>query len=267
MIKGKAAYELKGKFLDDLRNNAFSKTNGEDTVEHIENFLKIINPLDLPNVSYEQLRLAIFLISLTGDVREWLMNETQCSVTSWVDLTELFFGKYNSPSHTGDKTYEEYKNERSYKLNNDPREPWSENGVPYELIDHICEPFHFKNGKTKCPNCSFNEDGFCNGGGLPGMMNDHECSPFTNWRNHIHKTYVNTNIDANYNPYLDVSRTFNNHARWHDDETIREERKPNNGHGIENLDNELVRDSAHYHSSDEEGLYEEDRCEMLGNPS
>ncbi|GKA25256.1 hypothetical protein Tco_0711365 [Tanacetum coccineum] len=49
MINGKAAYELKGKFLDDLRNNAFSGTNGEDVVEHIENFLKIVDPLDLPN--------------------------------------------------------------------------------------------------------------------------------------------------------------------------------------------------------------------------
>nr|GEX55734.1 hypothetical protein [Tanacetum cinerariifolium] len=65
MINGKAAYELKWKFFDDLRNNAFSGTNGEDAVEHIENFLKIVDPLDLPNVSYERLRLAVFPNSLT----------------------------------------------------------------------------------------------------------------------------------------------------------------------------------------------------------
>ncbi|GKF68940.1 hypothetical protein Tco_0198619, partial [Tanacetum coccineum] len=47
-------------------------------------------------------------------------------------------------------------------------------------------------------------------------MNDHECSPFSNWRNHINKAYANTNIDANYNPYLDVSRTFNNHEERND---------------------------------------------------
>ncbi|GJZ14609.1 hypothetical protein Tco_0550286 [Tanacetum coccineum] len=62
------------------------------------------------------------------------------------------------------KTYEEYKNE----LNNDPKEPWSENGVPYELTDHICEPFCFNTGKTKWPTCSSNEDG--NGGELLGMV-------------------------------------------------------------------------------------------------
>nr|GEV34872.1 reverse transcriptase domain-containing protein [Tanacetum cinerariifolium] len=93
MINGKAAYELKGKFLDDLLNNAFRA-----------------------------------------------------------------------------KTYEEYENEWFYKLNNDPEKLWSENRVPYELIDHICELFHFKDGKTKWPTCSSNDDGFCNGGELPRMV-------------------------------------------------------------------------------------------------
>ncbi|GKC65174.1 retrovirus-related pol polyprotein from transposon TNT 1-94 [Tanacetum coccineum] len=32
MINEKAAYELKGKFLDDLRNNAFTGSNGEDAI-------------------------------------------------------------------------------------------------------------------------------------------------------------------------------------------------------------------------------------------
>nr|GEW01246.1 hypothetical protein [Tanacetum cinerariifolium] len=49
MINRKTAYELKGKFLDDLQNNASSRTNGEDTVEHIENFLKTIDLLVLLN--------------------------------------------------------------------------------------------------------------------------------------------------------------------------------------------------------------------------
>ncbi|GKE77772.1 hypothetical protein Tco_1543892 [Tanacetum coccineum] len=51
-----------------------------------------------------------------------------------------------------------------------------------------------------------------------------------------------------------VSRTFSNH----------EEREPNDDHGVGNLDNDLVQDNASYHANDEE--YEEDRCELLGNP-
>ncbi|GJU94045.1 hypothetical protein Tco_1318801, partial [Tanacetum coccineum] len=66
------------------------------------------------------------------------------------------------------KTYEEYE------LNNNMRweleEPWSDNGVSYQLDDHICEPYCFKNGKTKWPTCSSDIDGFCNGRELPRMV-------------------------------------------------------------------------------------------------
>ncbi|GKD25994.1 hypothetical protein Tco_1232208, partial [Tanacetum coccineum] len=67
MANGKATYELKGKFRDDLRDNAFSGTNGEDAIEHIKYFLKIVDPIDLPNVNYERLRLAVFPILLVGN--------------------------------------------------------------------------------------------------------------------------------------------------------------------------------------------------------
>nr|GEY48672.1 hypothetical protein [Tanacetum cinerariifolium] len=90
-------------------------------------------------------------------------------------------------------------------------------------------------------------------------------SPFTNWRNHIYKTYVNTNVDVNYNHYLDVSRTFNNHAEGNDEIAIQEDGKPNDDHGIGNLDNDLVGDNAPYHASEEDEKYKENRCKLLGN--
>ncbi|GKA44165.1 hypothetical protein Tco_0736889 [Tanacetum coccineum] len=37
-VNGKNSYELKGKFLDDLHNNAFSGTNGKDTVSDDESY-------------------------------------------------------------------------------------------------------------------------------------------------------------------------------------------------------------------------------------
>ncbi|GKC61258.1 hypothetical protein Tco_1088856, partial [Tanacetum coccineum] len=68
----------------------------------------------------------------------------------------------------------EIKTYKEYELNNnmieDLEEPWSDNGVPYQLCDHICEPYRFKNGKTKWPTCSSDINGFCNGGELPGMV-------------------------------------------------------------------------------------------------
>ncbi|GKC60868.1 hypothetical protein Tco_1088466 [Tanacetum coccineum] len=71
MMNGKNAYELKGKSLVDLHKNAFSGTNGEDTVEHIEYFLKIIDPINLPNVYRDKLRVVVFPISLAGDAWRW----------------------------------------------------------------------------------------------------------------------------------------------------------------------------------------------------
>ncbi|GKB09853.1 hypothetical protein Tco_0843776 [Tanacetum coccineum] len=40
--------ELMGRFIIDLSNNAFSGTNGEDTVKHVEKFLKIADSLNDP---------------------------------------------------------------------------------------------------------------------------------------------------------------------------------------------------------------------------
>ncbi|GKB15251.1 hypothetical protein Tco_0849174 [Tanacetum coccineum] len=76
-VNGKNAYELKGKFLDDLHNNAFCGTNGKDAVEHIEYYLKIINPIKLPNVDHDKLRIVVFPISLAGAARRWFDNTTR----------------------------------------------------------------------------------------------------------------------------------------------------------------------------------------------
>ncbi|GJW55618.1 hypothetical protein Tco_0099703 [Tanacetum coccineum] len=96
-VNGKNAYELKGKFLDDQHNNAFSGTNWKDAVEHIKYYLKIIDPIRLPNVNQDKLRIVVFPISLTGGARRWF-ERTKESITCWVDLTAKFFGKYYPPS-------------------------------------------------------------------------------------------------------------------------------------------------------------------------
>ncbi|GJX20971.1 hypothetical protein Tco_0223648 [Tanacetum coccineum] len=167
VVNGKRAYELKGKFLDDFRDNSFCGTNEEDAMEHIEYFLKIVDPINLPNVNYERLRRSVFLISLVESASKWF-DEFKASITSW--------------------TYEDYENE----LNDELEEPWSEDGVPYEISDHICEFFSFNNGKAKWPPCNSNEDGFCNGGELLGMVRVGYMTYFQDYEwNHIHGPYTN----------------------------------------------------------------------------
>ncbi|GJR30900.1 hypothetical protein Tco_1107132 [Tanacetum coccineum] len=68
----------------------------------------------------------------------------------------------------GTGTYKEYESNNLVTMNLE--EPWLDKGVPYQLCDHICEPYRFKNGVTKWPICSSDIDGFCNGGEIPGMV-------------------------------------------------------------------------------------------------
>nr|GEU36235.1 hypothetical protein [Tanacetum cinerariifolium] len=78
-VNGKNAYELKGKFLDDLHNHAFSGINKEDAIEHIEYFLKIIDPVDLLNVNQDKLRVVIFPISLVRDAWRCWRKDGYCN--------------------------------------------------------------------------------------------------------------------------------------------------------------------------------------------
>ncbi|GJX20945.1 hypothetical protein Tco_0223622 [Tanacetum coccineum] len=256
-LNGINAYEIKGKFLDDLLDNAFSGTNGEDTVEHIEYFLKIVDHINLPNVNYEH-----------GSIHQETNNDDEQETAEIFRIeTNLFdyetplckeFKKFNlllkvDPElFTHDiertKTYEDYEN----KLNDELEEPWSKDGVPHEMCDHICEPFCFKNGKAKLPTCNSNEDGFCNGGELPGMVrvgymtyfqdyewsfisfhkldyellvklqdywwkvNDHECSPFSKGKDHIRGPYIN--FFTTYDPHLDINSIFDDQVSFGQDE-------------------------------------------------
>nr|GEW76294.1 hypothetical protein [Tanacetum cinerariifolium] len=70
-VNEKNSYELKGKFLDDLHKSAFNGTNGEDATEHIKYFLKVVVPIDLPNVNQDKLIVVVLLISLVGDAWRW----------------------------------------------------------------------------------------------------------------------------------------------------------------------------------------------------
>ncbi|GJZ39283.1 hypothetical protein Tco_0585846 [Tanacetum coccineum] len=154
---------LKGKFLDDLHKNAFSGTNGEDAVEHIEYFLKIVDLIDLPNVNHDKLRVVVFPISLVGDAWRWF-DGIKGSITNSDVLTKYI---------EGFKTYDEYKDDWIYEWNkNVPwvhEKPWTDTGVWTEptLVMHCCRPFNYKSGFSEWPTISWREDGYCNGGNLP----------------------------------------------------------------------------------------------------
>ncbi|GJT83790.1 hypothetical protein Tco_1058132 [Tanacetum coccineum] len=70
----------------------------------------------------------------------------------------------------GFKTYEDYKDEWSENVPWVYDKPWLDNGIWKEPkpIEHTCKPFNYKTGCSKWPTYSWREDGYCNGGNLPG---------------------------------------------------------------------------------------------------
>ncbi|GJU08800.1 hypothetical protein Tco_1125230 [Tanacetum coccineum] len=63
-------------------------------------------------------------------------------------------------------------------------------------------------------------------------MNDQECSPFTNWRNHICGPYANANLQATYDPYLDINRIFGRNDKASNDGDIQDIKEPRNNHDM-----------------------------------
>ncbi|GJS42283.1 hypothetical protein Tco_0567326 [Tanacetum coccineum] len=205
-VNRKNAYELKGKFLDDLHNNAFSGTNREDAVKHIEYFLKIVNPIDLPNVNQDKLRVVVFpiLLKLGSDEIESTNKEPfdleETNHDDEQEIGEIFRIKTNLFNYetslcekfkefnyllkidpdllTKDieefKTYEEFKDDWIYKWNQDVpwvhENPWTDKGAWKEPtpVKHYCNPLNYKTGCSEWPTCGWRNDGYCNGGNLPG---------------------------------------------------------------------------------------------------
>ncbi|GJU69301.1 hypothetical protein Tco_1255560 [Tanacetum coccineum] len=198
-VNGKNAYELKGLFIEDLHENAFSGTKGEDAVKHIEYFLRIVDPIDLPNVNHDKLRVVVFPISLKlgrdeieptneepSDLEETNHDDEQEIGEIFRTETNLFdyetplckkFKEFNyllkidpdflTKDIEGFKTYEDYKDDWIYEWNKDI--PW----------------VHEK------PWMDYGNGGYCNGGNFPGAyiigrVNAVEYQPFTLIGNSLH---------------------------------------------------------------------------------
>nr|GEU48966.1 hypothetical protein [Tanacetum cinerariifolium] len=98
-------------------------------------------------------------------------------------------------------------------------------------------------------------------------IKDHECSPFTNWRNHICGLYANANLQATYDPYLDVYRVFGRNSRASSDRDIQDIKEPRNNHDMEDFESNMARNDAPYYSNEEKEQQNEERCELFDDPA
>ncbi|GJY61171.1 hypothetical protein Tco_0461828, partial [Tanacetum coccineum] len=157
----------------------------------------------------------------------------------------------------GFKTRDEFKDEWMGEWNKGIpwvlEEPWSENGISIDDIHHICEPFCFKNGKAKWPTCNSNDDEFY------GSLKDEALKKKSHLRRVMGR--CNSRSDEFLRIVEKMLRKFHEldyellvklEEYWNDVAAIQEEREPNDDHGIDNLDYDLVRDNTSYHTNKEE---------------
>ncbi|GJZ86231.1 retrovirus-related pol polyprotein from transposon TNT 1-94 [Tanacetum coccineum] len=99
-------FELKGKFLKELRDNTFSGSEHEYANKYIEKVLEIVDLFHIPKVTQDQIMLQAFPISLTRAASRWLRNQPSGSITTWEVLKTKFLNKYYLPARIAKKMEE-----------------------------------------------------------------------------------------------------------------------------------------------------------------
>ncbi|GKA27701.1 zinc finger, CCHC-type containing protein [Tanacetum coccineum] len=73
----------------------------EDPNQHLKDFLKLVDLLDLDGANKERTRLRLFQFSIRDQASNWLERLPARSITTWEDLTTRFLAQFFPPGRTG----------------------------------------------------------------------------------------------------------------------------------------------------------------------
>nr|GEW50068.1 zinc finger, CCHC-type [Tanacetum cinerariifolium] len=79
---------------------SFNGLQSEDTNQHLKDFLKIVDSLDLDGENKERTCLRLFQFSLRDQPSNWLERLPEGSITTWEDLTTHFLTQFFLPRRT-----------------------------------------------------------------------------------------------------------------------------------------------------------------------
>ncbi|GJU70666.1 zinc finger, CCHC-type containing protein [Tanacetum coccineum] len=79
---------------------SFHGLRSEDPNQHLKDFLKLMESLDLDGKNRERARLRLFQFSLRDQARNWLERLPAGSITTWEDLTTRFLAQFFPPERT-----------------------------------------------------------------------------------------------------------------------------------------------------------------------
>ncbi|KAH0678885.1 hypothetical protein KY284_019970 [Solanum tuberosum] len=75
-------------------NGMFIGTTGDDAHQHVINFIAICKSQEIPRVNQTAMRLRLFSLSLTGEVKNWLNEMLDDSIRTWNELKEAFLERF-----------------------------------------------------------------------------------------------------------------------------------------------------------------------------
>ncbi|GJU12586.1 zinc finger, CCHC-type containing protein [Tanacetum coccineum] len=76
---------------------SFHGLRSEDPNQHLKDFLKLVDSLDLDDENRERMRLHLFQFSLRDQASNWLERLPAGSITTWEDLTTRFLAQFFPP--------------------------------------------------------------------------------------------------------------------------------------------------------------------------
>ncbi|GJZ94153.1 zinc finger, CCHC-type containing protein [Tanacetum coccineum] len=79
---------------------SFHGLRSEDPNEHLKDFLKLVDSLDLDGENKERTRLRLFQLSLHDQASNWLERFPVRSIPTWEDLTTRFLAQFFPPGRT-----------------------------------------------------------------------------------------------------------------------------------------------------------------------
>ncbi|GKA54379.1 zinc finger, CCHC-type containing protein [Tanacetum coccineum] len=79
---------------------SFHGLRSEDPNQHLKDFLKLVDSLDLDGKNRERMRLRLFQFSLRDQASNWLECLPVGSITTWEDLTTRFLAQFFPPRRT-----------------------------------------------------------------------------------------------------------------------------------------------------------------------
>ncbi|GKE17537.1 zinc finger, CCHC-type containing protein [Tanacetum coccineum] len=79
---------------------AFHKLRFEDPNQHLKDFLKLVDSLDLNGKNKERTRLHLFQFSLRDKASNWLERLPAGSISTWENFTTHFLAQFFPPGRT-----------------------------------------------------------------------------------------------------------------------------------------------------------------------